>query len=36
MLFLTSMFGFVARVEGDELRDALYDLAGIIARGVQP
>ena len=36
LLFLTSMFGFVARFEGEELRTALYALAGIIAKGIQP
>ena len=34
-LFLTSTFGFLARLEGPDLRNALYALAGVIARGIR-
>jgi len=36
LLFLTSTFGFFAQMEGEELRSALYALAGVIARGIGP
>jgi AcrR family transcriptional regulator len=36
ILFLTSTFGFVARMEGAELRTALHALAGVVSRGIRP
>jgi len=35
MLFLTSLFGFIAHLEGEELRIALHSLAGIIFKGIR-
>jgi len=36
LLFLTSTFGFVAGMEGDDLQTALHSLAGVVARGIRP
>ncbi|MEE2665367.1 MAG: TetR/AcrR family transcriptional regulator [Myxococcota bacterium] len=36
LLFLTSTFGFLAGLEGDELQTALHSLAGVVARGIRP
>jgi len=35
VLFLTSTFGFVARLKDQELREALYSLVGVIVKGIQ-
>ena len=35
VLVLTTTFGFVTRLEGTELRDALHALIGVIVKGIQ-